>query len=188
MAKSEKSTTAEVGGVYSGVSFMANSVSVATFVAAAFQWLGFNLVPEFTPSTVGVANLIIVLFSASATFGLLSYLRMRKDRGEASLLIGVMATIAYAFTQTTLTSFLVTRMSDQSDFIWTVSQSCAVGFGVVLAFGHAFPLVYPKGFNVIDFVTWVWRPSRYPAYFTACYYVLAPLLLMVAFGAPRESL
>ncbi|MDP3377006.1 MAG: hypothetical protein Q8S53_01470 [Brevundimonas sp.] len=167
---------------------MANSVSVATFIAATFQWLGFNLAPQFSPSTVGVANLILVVFSACATFGLLSYLRMKKDREEPSLLIGIMATIAYAFTLTTLAAFLVGRLPEQFDFIWTVALTCALAYGVVLAFGHAFPLVYPNGFNFIDFMFWVWRPSRYPAYFTAFYYIIAPWLLMIAFGAPPETL
>lgn len=57
-------------------------------------------------------------------------------------------------------------------------------FGFVLMFGHAFKLIYPSGFNIIEWFTAAWRPSRWPGFALLIFYGVAPMIMAQGFGVP----
>lgn len=167
--------------VYRSVTFIANLVTVLTFIAAFAGWFGLDLLPDYRPPSERVAGLVIVAFAAFASFGVANFVKRRAEDGKEFVLICLVLIGAYVFSAIFVREYVTEGMTlAPNSFLAGADGITGVALWAALMFIHVMPMWYPEGFSFWRYFTLAFRKEGWIGLGLIALYGLAILLCYFA--------
>jgi hypothetical protein len=132
------------------VTFLANVVTIITFVLIVLKWLHLDVVPDYRPPNDRVANALVILFAVISSFGIWNTLATRMLQAKPTVFLALIYTVAYCFAVSYLRDMMANGLPRG---VGDVSYANSNIVAIVTYLGFMFYLyinrmIYPNGFTL----------------------------------------
>lgn len=131
------------------VTFIANLISIITFLLSIFNWLDFSFIANVSIPTERAAKCILVLYCCLASYGQGQALDEHTESNENSTLLWIMLSFSYVFGFLFLLEKAKPVLSFDNNQLGPITLAWTANV-FIMYFVYFFKRVYPKG-GIIGF-------------------------------------